>query len=415
MEQDKKHDIALMRYSAISPVISGLDDEYPSLSAFFREVAVKGVKAPDGTIKHFAAGTIEKWYLGYKSGGFDALIPASRADVGVPRKLDSEIQEKIRYFKKNYPRMSSAAIHRQLNADGSTMKGQVSESTVNRFVKQLELEAQYSSSRDMRRYERPHINEVWCADTCVGPYLRTDDGKKHKVYIIAMIDDASRFITGIDVFFNDNFINLMSVMKSAVARYGRPKVWNVDNGPGYRNRQMELVSARIGSAIHYCHPYSPTEKAKIERWFRTLRDSWMASLDIRDFRSLDELRGSLMAFVKSYNDTPHSSLNKLSPSERFFSEPELIKRLDTEALDTAFLLEIERRVSSDCVVVIDQIEYEVDFRFAKQRIRLRYAPDMSRIFIVEATGTLTPIKLLNKQDNAIIKREKVHLCRGDNE
>ena len=32
----------------------------------------------------------------------------------------------------------------------------------------------------MRRYERPHINEVWCADTCVDPYLKTDDGKKHK-------------------------------------------------------------------------------------------------------------------------------------------------------------------------------------------------------------------------------------------
>lgn len=415
MDQDKKHDIALMRYSAIAPIISGLDGEYVSLNAYFRDVAVRGVKAPGGNIKHFAAGTIEKWYLAYKHGGFDALVPASRADVGVPRKLDSEIQEKIRYFKKNYPRMSSAAIHRQLNSDGSTLKGEVSESTVNRFVKQLELEEQYSSARDMRRYERPHINEVWCADTCVGPYLKTDDGKKHKVYIIAMIDDASRFVTGINIFFNDNFINLMSVMKSAVAKYGRPKVWNVDNGPGYRNKQMELVSARIGSVVHYCHPYSPTEKSKIERWFRTLRDSWMASLDMRDFHSLDELRGSLMAFVRQYNDTPHSSLNKSTPLDRFFSEPELIKRPDPEKLDTYFLLEIERRVSADSVIVIDQVEYEVDFRFARQRIRLRYSPDMSTIFVVEADGALTPIKLLNKHDNAVIKREKVHLCRGEDE
>lgn len=413
MDQDKKQDIALMRYSAIAPIISGLDEEYVSLSAYFRDVAAKGIKAPDGSIKHFAATTIEKWYLSYKHGGFEALVPASRTDVGVPRKLDSEVQERIRYFKQNYPRMSAAAIHRQLNSDGATMKGEVSESTVNRFVKQLELEQQYSVSRDMRRYERPHINEVWCADTCVGPYLKTDDGKKHKVYIIAMIDDASRFITGIDVFFNDNFINLMSVMKSAVAKYGRPKVWNVDNGPGYRNKQMELVSARIGSVVHYCHPYSPTEKSKIERWFRTLRDSWMASLDIRDFHSLDELRGSLMAFVKTYNNSPHSSLGKISPSDRFFSEPEFIKRPDEESLDTSFLLEIERRVSADSVVMIDQVEYEVDFRFAKQRIRLRYSPDMSRIFIVESDGSLSPIRLLNKHENSFVKREKVHLCRGE--
>ena len=139
----------------------------------------------------------------------------------------------------------------------------------------------------------------------------------------------------------------------------------------------------------------------------------MASLDIRDFHSLDELRGSLMAFVKTYNNSPHSSLGKVSPFDRFFSEPELIKRPDEESLDTSFLLEIERRVSADSVVMIDQVEYEVDFRFAKQRIRLRYSPDMSRIFIVESDGSLTPIRLLNKHENSFVKREKVHLCRGE--
>ncbi|MFR8622373.1 integrase catalytic domain-containing protein [[Ruminococcus] torques] len=66
------------------------------------------------------------------------------------------------------------------------------------------------------------------------------------IYIIALIDDASRFITGIDVFYHDNFINLMSVMKSAIAKYGRPKVFNFDNGKSYKNRQMELLAARIG-------------------------------------------------------------------------------------------------------------------------------------------------------------------------
>ena len=69
----------------------------------------------------------------------------------------------------------------------------------------------------MRRYERPHINEVWCGDSSAGPYLKTADGKKHRVYVIALIDDASRFILGADVFFNDTFVNLMSVMKSAVS------------------------------------------------------------------------------------------------------------------------------------------------------------------------------------------------------
>lgn len=99
----------------------------------------------------------------------------------------------------------------------------------------------------------------------------TESGKK-KVYIIALIDDASRFITGIDIFFQDNFVNLMSVMRSAVSKYGRPKTFNFDNGSSYKNRQMELLCARIGSTLNYCQPYTPTAKAKIERWFRTMKD-----------------------------------------------------------------------------------------------------------------------------------------------
>ena len=77
------------------------------------------------------------------------------------------------------------------------------------------------------------------------------------------------------------------------------------------------------------------------------------------------------------------------------------------------LLELERRVSVDCVVTIDHIEYEVDYRFTKQRIRLRYSPDMESIYVVEADGTLTPIRLFNKIENADIKREKPRLYGGD--
>ena len=413
MKSEKQQEIALMRYGAIAPLISGLDENYPSKTAFYTEISNKGIVGPDGRVHHYAPATIEKWYLDYQNHGFDALVPKSRADAGMSRKLDDDLQERIRYFKTNYPRMSAAAIYRQLKTDGSIINGQVSESTICRFVNQLQNELRQTPNRDMRRYERPHINEVWCGDSSVGPRLTDKDGKKHRIYIIALIDDASRFITGVDIFYNDNFVNLMSVMKSAVSKYGRPKVLNFDNGKSYKNRQMELLAARIGTTLSYCQPYTPTGKAKIERWFRTLKDQWMAGLDMQDFHSLDELRGSLYSYVQRYNQTPHASLRGMSPQDRFFSEPEQIRRLSADDIGKDFLLEIERRVSADCVIVIDQIEYEVDYRFARQRIRLRYSPDMKDIFVIETDGALTPIRLLNKTENALIKREKVHLCKGD--
>ena len=413
MDQNKRQAVALMKYSAIAPLIAGTQEDYESLRAYYRDVSAKGVKAPDGQVRHYSPGTIQKWHLAYKNGGFDALVPTGRSDCGISRKIDSALDEEIRFLKHTYPRLSAAEIFRQLKDKGSIKNGQLSESTVLRFINQMELTEQFTNNQDMRRYERPHINEVWCGDSSAGPWLKTGDGKKHRVYVIALIDDASRFITGVDVFFNDNFVNLMSVIKSAVSKFGRPSRFNFDNGSAYKNHQMELLAARIGTTISYCHPYTPTQKAKIERWFRTLKDQWMATLDMRDFHSLDELRGSLFAFVHRYNLSPHSSLKGKSPQERFFSEPELIRRLPDDVIDRSFLLEIERRVSADCVVVIDQVEYEVDYRFAKQRITLRYSPDMKEIYVVDASGALTPIHLLNKQENASIKREKIRLTGGD--
>ena len=412
MEQQARQAVALMRYSAISPLVSGQAADYPSKTAFFRSVSEKGILTPGGETKHFSPETIERWYSLYAKGGFDALLPADRADCGKSRKIDSDLFERIRHYHLNYPRMPAAAIHRKLISDGCVKHGQISESSVLRCVNQINGTEKLPDGTDMHRYERPHINEVWCGDSCYGPYLKTDDGKKHRVYVIALIDDASRFITGADVFFSDCFINLMSVLKSAVSKFGVPSTLCFDNGHTYKNLQMELLAARIGSVVHYCHPYTPTQKAKIERWFGTLRSQWMSSLDMRDFHSLDEVRGSLFAYVNAYNQRVHSSLNGKSPSDRFFSEPEKIRRLSEDMIEKSFLLETERRVSPDSVIVIDNTEYEVDSRFAKQRIRFRYTPAMDRIFAVEQDDTLTPVRILNKHDNAVMKRERVFLSRG---
>ena len=413
MDYVKKQDVALLRYTAIAPVVTGLGDAYGSNNDYYREISEKGVTGPDGKVYHFHPDTLQRWYSAYKKQGFEALMPRDRRDAGKSRKIDADLLEQLTYFVEHYPRMPATEILRKLEENGSVTDGQVSLSTITRCVSNIRRSAGASPNRDMRRYERPHINEVWCGDSSVGPRLKGPDGRKQRVYIIALIDDASRFITGADLFYNDNFVNLMSVMRSAVAKYGRPKVWRFDNGRTYRNRQMDLLSARIGTTLSYCQPYTPQGKSKIERWFLTLKDHWYASLDLTEFRSLDELRGSFQEWVRKYNQTPHSSLRGKTPQERFFSEPEQIRRLTDQDLDRSFLLETDRRVSADSVIVIDHVEYEVDCRYAKQKLRIRYSPDMKEVYIVEQDGTLTPVRLLNKVENASVKREKFMLCRGE--
>ena len=58
-------------------------------------------------------------------------------------------------------------------------------------------------------------------------------------------------------------------------------------------------------------------KAKIERWFKTMKQQWLSQLGPTDFASLDELRASLKQYVYKYNTTPHSSLNKQTPKDVF--------------------------------------------------------------------------------------------------
>ena len=103
MEQEKKQAVALMRYSAIAPLITGTQEDYESLSAYFRTASAKGIKAPDGSIRHYSPGTLEKWYLSYKKSGFDALVPTGRSDCGVSRKIDEDLKEQIIYLRHHYP------------------------------------------------------------------------------------------------------------------------------------------------------------------------------------------------------------------------------------------------------------------------------------------------------------------------
>ena len=413
MTDEYRQDYALLKYAIIAPAVTNMLSEGTTLKEFFEEAAQKTYTCPNGKAQTFHPSTIERWYYAYKNnGGFEALVQKPRIDNGSSRKIDADIEEHIKALKMKSARMPATEILDKLVDDGIIAPNEISLSTVTRCVNRIVAEEKLPVSNEMLRYERPHINEVWCGDSCVGPKVK-QDGLKRRLYFLALLDDASRLVPRAMVFHQDNFNSLLQVMKSAVSRYGVPKVWNFDNGGTYKNRQMKLLAARTGSNVHYCHPYTPTQKAKIERWFRTLRDKWLATTDLNQFSTLEEIQASLDRFVDKYNRTVHSALQGKTPEERFFSEPECIRRLSQEDIEKLFLLESERTVSPDCVITIDNVEYEVDACHAKKRIKVRYTPDMKAIYIVEADDSLTPLRLLNKQENARVQRKKVYLSGGD--
>lgn len=405
MDSKKQENIALFRFKVISSLINPVEDGM-SLTKRINSLSLNSFIDYNGDSVKVGAGTIERWYYTYLRDGFDGLKPIKRSDLGISRKIDTDVFERIKYYKNNYPRIPATLIYQKLLSDGIITKQSLSLSSVNRAINKLNASKEFNSNKEMRRYEREHINEVWCGDTSYGPYVNID-GRKYRTYIIAFIDDASRMITSVDIFLNDNFVNMMSTLKKAIVKFGKPKVLNFDNGASYKNKQVELLAARIGTSLNYCAPYTPIAKAKIERWFRTLKDKWMSQYNKNSNMTLESLKESLLIFVEEYNNTIHTSL-KRSPHDRFFSESYLIKRLSDEAINKSFLLEIERKVTADNVVVIDGVNYEVSYKYAKKRITLRYSKDFKEVYVVdEDTNELKEIKLLNKVDNSTIKRSKV--------
>lgn len=133
--------------------------------------------------------------------GFDGLAPKVRADRSKHRKVDDDIINQISYLVDEYPRLPATLIYQKLRDNGTIKAGELSLSTVNRIVNSIKKDKNIIRNKDMRRYEREHVNEVWCGDSSVGPYIRIN-GKKERTYIIALINDASRYIVGINIFFN---------------------------------------------------------------------------------------------------------------------------------------------------------------------------------------------------------------------
>lgn len=412
-DQKKATKLALFRYGVISPFITGPRNVYRSADAFFKSAAEQTYQNSDGDFVQLDASTIRRWYEAYQDKGFEGLLPKRRMDKGKPRKLDPELAERIKFIKKEYPRIPVSVIYQKLLEEGAITPTDVSLSSVTRYVHQIMEEEQITTNKDMRRFIQEHINAVWAGDTCYGPYITTEDGKKHRVYLIGLMDNASRMIVGMGVFFNDNTENLMTVMKSAVSKFGKPSRWLFDNGKNYRNQQIALLSARIGTTIQYCAPYSPEQKGFLERMWRTLRDHWMSTLNMSEYHSLKDIEKSLQCYVNKYNHTVHSALNGMTPDQRFFSESEKIIRMSDQDIEDAFLFEVERRVSNDNVIVINNKEYEVPYQYSKMRLKLRYSVDMEKVYVVESDNRLTPIKVLDKIANSKVKRNSVRLSDGE--
>lgn len=408
MDDKKAHEIALFRFSLIAPVINQTHDA-SSISEFFRQVASKTHTYPDGNQVNYSPGTMKKWYLAYKNQGFDALIPKTREDVGKPRSLDINAIEKIHSLKEQFPYITGTLVYSKLVEDGYIRATATSKATVLRYIRDNNLKRNQLQPVDRKAFEMEFANDCWQSDTSHGPVIAVN-GQKRQTYLMVFIDDASRFILHGEFFFNDNAINLQSVLKKSISTYGVPKRIYVDNGSSFKNEQLSLICASLGTALIHTAPYTPQAKGKVERAFRTVKDRWMNGIDWNKFNSLSELNSDFNMYLNSgYNSSIHSAI-KITPRERFLKDINRIKYLPPEDIENKFLHRVTRRVNNDATISLNNKQFEAPPKYIGLKVNIRYSPmdlDKAYIFDNNKNTLLDTIYPLKRVENSKVKRNTI--------
>jgi putative transposase len=94
-------------------------------------------------------------------------------------------------------------------------------------------------------------------------------------------------------------------LKQAVRRHGIPQRFYTDNGPCYASRHLKNVCGRLGMQLIHTPPYRPQGRGKLERFFRTVRDQFLA---VNSAKSLEQLNIDFHKWAEQYHQRRHSSL-----------------------------------------------------------------------------------------------------------
>lgn len=402
-------DWAVFRYGLIAEALRPLSGEV--VAHVLSRVAARQHTLPDGTMRRFSTATLRGWLKTYQREGLDGLLPKTRSDKGGFRAIDDDVAEIIARHRVQHRQLSVKLFHQVLHEDGVLPEGTgVCEATLRRFLKSRGLARPPRAAQKARaKYEMPYPNELWIADFCHGPKVRTDHGKRRAI-LCAIIDDHSRVITGARFAHTEDTSDILRTLRDAIATYGVPKRLYCDNGPAFTARLLREAAARIGCAILHSEPFDSPSRGKIERFFRTVRGRLFPLLTDVDLRSLEGLTERFEHWLRDdYHLKRHGGIG-MKPLDRFLSGTEgtLIERRSPEEIDHAFMARITRVVRSDATCKIDGDFYELPPRFIGARVDIRYPlADPGTLVLYENDAPVTTVRPVDVVDNARFHAQKI--------
>ena len=226
-----------------------------------------------------------------------------------------------------------------------------------------------------KKFEAQFSNQIWQSDMLSGPYVQRPGGGKRQAFLHAILDDASRLIPHAQFYADQGLDTFLDCLRQAVAARGLPVRLYVDNAKVYRSPQLARIAASLGMLIVHTPPYQPEGRGKIERYFRSVREQFLANLDRKQTPTLEDLNERLWAWIDNvYHCSEHSALGA-TPLLRWQRDIEHIRQLPPAAdLRRLFFHRLDRVVRRDCTFLLQNCFYEAPPHLAGQSIEVRFDP-----------------------------------------
>jgi putative transposase len=238
--------------------------------------------------------------------------PVPAADLAIMRRMDERHLE--------LPFAGSRMLRDLLNREGI----EIGRRHVSTLMKRMGLEALYRKPNTSKptpghtidpylprgmTIDRP--NQVWAMDITDVPLARGF------VYLAAVVDWFSRRVLAWRLSITLEAAFCVEALEEALARHGRPEVFNTDQGSQFTSHAFTSVLLKAGIAISMEGRGSWRDNVFVERLWRSIK---CEEVYLRAYETVSEARASIGRSLAFYNGRrPHSSLDRQTPDQAYFT------------------------------------------------------------------------------------------------
>ena len=239
--------------------------------------------------------------------------PASASDLELMRRLDRLHLE--------FPFAGARMLRGLLAAEGY----KIGRRHVKTLMKRMGIEALYRHPRTtksepghkiypylLRGLEVVRPNQVWAMDITYIPMARGF------VYLAVVLDWFSRRVLSWRVSITMEAAFCIETLEDALARHGKPDIFNTDQGSQFTGSAFTGMLANNGIAISMDGKGAWRDNVFVERLWRSVK---YEEVYLRAYDSVSDARASIARYLDFYNGRrPHSSLDGMTP-DRAYCKP----------------------------------------------------------------------------------------------